>query len=248
MFYNDDISHILKSWPHNEHDVNVRLIHAEDGRQVVQMRIDLGVLQMELDGRPDGKRPRNKESFLDFFEEKVQQRKDPASFVLSPMDCFKLQQEAIQFYHRYLALIKLKDYSRVARDTTRNLRVFDLVEKYADNDEIVWQFIQHRPYVIMMNTRAIASMELDQSRFDDAINLIQQGISNIEAFTAQWQERFGHESPELEFLNYWMDEIAEKKPLSEEEQLSRELDKAVQEENYERAAELRDRLSELDMD
>jgi hypothetical protein len=247
MLHNDDISHILKSWPFNEHDVTVRLIRGDDGLQKVQMRIDLGVLQMELDGRPDGKRPRKKESYLQYFEDKVIRREDPSSFVLSPMDCFKLQQEAIQYYHRYLALMKLKDYFRVSRDTSRNLRVFDFVEKYAENDDIVWQFIQHRPYVIMMNTRANASAELDRSKFDEAINLIQNAISRIEEYHAKWQGRLGSDSPELEFLNYWMDEISEKKPMSEEELLSKELDKAVREENYEKAAELRDRLAELDL-
>ncbi len=245
MLHNDDISHILKSWSFNEHDVTVRLISGDDGRQKLQMRVDLGILQMELDGRPDGKRPRNKESYLVYFEEKAALRDDSSTFALSPMDCFKLQQEAIQYYHRYLALMKLKDYFRVSRDTLRNLRVFDFVEKYADNDEIIWQFIQHRPYVIMMNTRANASIELEKSRYDQAIGLIQHAISRIEDYYEKWQDRFGHDSPELEFLIYWMDEIEEQKPLSEEEQLLEELDKAVRDENYEKAAEIRDRLADL---
>ena len=32
------------------------------------MRIDLGLLQMELDGRPDGQRPHGFESLLDYYE------------------------------------------------------------------------------------------------------------------------------------------------------------------------------------
>ena len=30
------------------------MVKAADGRQVIQMRIDLGVLQLEPEGRPDG--------------------------------------------------------------------------------------------------------------------------------------------------------------------------------------------------
>lgn len=242
----DDISHILDNWKFNEHDINVRLINGSDGRMKIQMRVDLGILQMELDGRPDGRKPRNFESYLDFFESKAEMHKSKVlPFILSPMNCFKLQQEAIQYYHRYLALMKLRDFPRVSRDTRRNLRVFDFVEKYGDNDEIIWQFQQHRPYVIMMNTRASASMELDQSNYEKAIEIIKGGIQKIESHNEKWNERVGSDSPELEFLNYWIDEISELKPLSAEEQLNKELEKAILDENYERAAILRDKLASL---
>jgi hypothetical protein len=35
-------------------------------------------------------------------------------------------------YHRYLALYVLEDFEGVARDTTSNLRIFDLVNRYAE--------------------------------------------------------------------------------------------------------------------
>ena len=245
----NDISHILDSWKYSEHDINVRLIRGTDGRPKVQMRLDLGLLQMELDGRPDGRQPRSFESYLDFFEAKAKKNEKRTAikpFTLSPMDCFKLQQEAIQYYHRYLALMKLRDYPRVSRDTTRNLRVFDFIEHYADNEEIVWQFQQHRPYVIMMNARARAMMELDRDHFETAMDIIRQGIADIEEYNDKWGDQVGPDFPELEFLTYWLDEINEQKPLSEEERLKKELDEAVAVEDYELAAALRDQLSELD--
>ena len=243
----DDISHILDSWRFSEHDITVRLIQAADGRSIVQMRIDLGILQMELDGRPDRRRPRDHDTYLPYCETKAHLRKKSkmSSFVLSSVDCFKLQQEAIQFYHRYLALMKLKDYSRVSRDTRRNLRVLDFVEKYAENDEVVWQFQQHRPYVVMMNIRARASIELGRSNFEKAVRLITSAIKEIERFNEKWADRIGRDLPEVEFLHYWLDEISEQKPLSEEEQLNKELKQAVFAENYEKAAELRDLLALL---
>ena len=244
----NDISHILDNWKYSEHDINVRLIRGADGRPKVQMRLDLGLLQMELDGRPDGRQPRKFESYLDFFESKAQKSGRSTTvkpFVLSPMDCFKLQQEAIQYYHRYLALMKLRDYPRVSRDTLRNLRVFDFVEQYADNEEIVWQFQQHRPYVIMMNARARAMMELDRGHYENAMELIREGIEEIEEYNDKWEEQVGPDFPELEFLNYWLDEINDQKPLSEKERLKKELEEAVAVEDYELAAALRDQLAEL---
>ena len=34
-----------------------RKIVGEDGKEKLQVRLDLGLLQMELNGRPDGERP-----------------------------------------------------------------------------------------------------------------------------------------------------------------------------------------------
>ncbi len=240
----DDISNILDNWKYSEHDLNVRIIKGLDGRRKVQMRLDLGILQMEMDGRPDGRRPRNYNSYLEYFEARASERKG-GRFTLSAMDCFKLQQEAIQFYHRYLALMKLQDYRRVARDTARNLRAIDFVEKYAENDDIIWQFQQHRPYIIMMNTRARASAELNHDRYEEAIALVKTAIEEIEVFNEKWADRIGPDSPELEFLHYWLDEISEQRPLTELEMLQKELQEAIADENYELAAELRDRIAAI---
>jgi len=244
----DDIGHILENWKYSEHDLNVRIIKGVDGRRKVQMRLDLGILQMEVDGRPDGRNPRDFESYLDYFEAKALEREKSsrdAKFVLSAMDCFKLQQEAIQYYHRYLALMKLQDYRRVARDSDRNLRVIDFVGKYAENDDIIWQFEQHRPYVLMINTRARASSELDKERFEVAIGIIKNAIKKVEGFNEKWADRIGPDSPELEFLRYWLDEINEQKPMTEMESLNKELVDAIADENYERAAELRDKIAAI---
>ncbi len=245
---NNDISKILDNWKYSEHDLNVRIIKGDGGRRKVQMRLDLGILQMEIDGRPDGRRPRNYDSYLDYFQAKAQERENKESFgkfVLSAMDCFKLQQESIQYYHRYLALMKLQDYARVARDSERNLLAIDFVAQYAENDDIVWQFEQHRPYVIMMNTRARASMELEEQRFDVAIDIIESAILDVEAYNEKWADRLGPDSPELEFLRYWLDEIKEQKPMSEVDSLKKELHDAITDENYERAAELRDKIASM---
>ena len=61
-----DISRVLREWTFDATKVNVRRILGEDGKEKIQLRLDLGVLQMEVDGRPDGKRPFGQESLLDY--------------------------------------------------------------------------------------------------------------------------------------------------------------------------------------
>lgn len=50
------IDHLLNDWPY-EPDGSVRLVKGSDGRDLIQVRIDLGVLQLEVSGRPDGMKP-----------------------------------------------------------------------------------------------------------------------------------------------------------------------------------------------
>ena len=54
------------------------------------------------------------------------------------------------------------------------------------------------------------------------------------------------ESQELQFLREWQEKVRQRKPLSPREKLQRELDAAIQEEAYERAAQIRDALREID--
>src|SRR6476661_3395918 len=63
-----DITSILKGWDYESGTINVRKVAGLDGVPKLQMRLDLGLLQMELTGRPDGQRPHGCESLLDYYE------------------------------------------------------------------------------------------------------------------------------------------------------------------------------------
>ena len=244
----NDLRPIMDEWEYSSNDINVRLIDGLDGKQKVQMRLDLGLLQMELDGRPDGQKPKGFDTYFSYSKHKVSKfkpNKNKKRFHLSSIDGLNLQQEAIQYYHRYLALMKLKDYPRVARDTQRNLDVFDFVMQNSDNDEIVWTFQQYRPYVIMMNTRALVCMCLDKSNHDEAIGYINKGIKDIQSFNDDNQSKVDEDHFELEFLQQWLREIKNNKPLSKKDRLMKELENAIEKEEYERAAVLRDKLEAM---
>ena len=49
-----DIDSLLRAWPYEPGQVSARLVKASDGREVLQMRVEMGILQMEVAGRPDG--------------------------------------------------------------------------------------------------------------------------------------------------------------------------------------------------
>ena len=239
---NLDLNTLLEGWPHEPGQIRVRKIRGTDGAEKIQLRLDLGLIQMETVGRPDGLRPHGSTSLLDWHRERIEEAEAmDAPYSLSADDCNELHQEGVQYYHRYLALFQLDDFKGVLRDTQHNLDLFSLVAKYAEREELAWSFEQFRPYVMMMRTRAKASLELERNDISAALQHIVRGRDKIVALLKERPEP-ADTCPEVEFLNEWLEELQSKRPLSKLEIMQREMDRAVATEAYERAAELRDAI------
>src|ERR1700720_3503857 len=242
-----DLNTILKDWPHENGTIKVRKIIGLDGREKLQLRIDLGVLQMEMTGRPDGVRPYGCESLLDYHQRRATRAKEQGQkYELSPEQCTELQQEGIQYYHRYLSLFQINDFAGVVRDTQRNLDLFDFVLAHTNREELSWGLQKFRPYVLMINTRARASILLGQGKFAEAMSEIQRGRDAIADFfqRSNFPEP-ASKSSEINFLDEWLEEVRAKRPLSKLEIMQREMESAITKEMYERAAELRDAIKLL---
>ncbi|MEM9661982.1 MAG: UvrB/UvrC motif-containing protein [Planctomycetota bacterium] len=277
-----DISQLLDDWPYEPGKINVRLVERPDGEQRIQVRLDLGVLQLHLDGRPDGQRPDGFESLLDLVEAQVDggldadadgpaadldddtddtgdtdadpsgplpppRRSDgEAGVSLSSEQVGLLRDEAVQYYHRYLALLALEDFERVVRDTTRNLRVLDVIEKYAASEEDRQSVAPTRAHVTMMRARALASLALRDNEPKAAVAAIDEGIDALRRHF----ETIGHtdmfeRSTEVHVLQGMKQALMPKLPVSQKAELRKRLDDAVSQENYRLAAILRDELNSM---
>jgi hypothetical protein len=239
-----DLNDLLRDWPHEPGQIKVRRILGSDGKEKIQLRIDLGVIQMETSGRPDGERPHGCESLLNYHLA-IAEEKEAAheQYVLSSDEVGELQQEGIQYYHRYISLFQLNDFPGVIRDTQRNIDLFNFVNQHAGADEFAHSLEQFRPYVIMMNTRARASIELERGDFAAALRQIERGREKIvDLFTGPEGAETLERSPEVAFLEEWMEEIRARQPLSKLERMQKEMETAIANEAYERAAELRDAI------
>ncbi|HEV2318140.1 MAG TPA: hypothetical protein VGV18_00210, partial [Verrucomicrobiae bacterium] len=129
----NDIRELLESWPYDP-DNDARIARGRDGREILQVRTPLGLEQLEMQGRPDGARPHEMESALEFHEQKLQQAEVAGSageFELTAHDCAELIGEGTLYYFRYLRLFQLHRWPETARDTARNLRLFDFIRRYA---------------------------------------------------------------------------------------------------------------------
>ena len=275
-----DLTELLEGWPYEPGRINVRLIQLPSGEQRIQVRLDLGVLQLHQDGRPDGQMPEGHESLLDLIESQIEAAMGPsprggegepdlgprADGVedghgplppprreeaegeprLNRQQVAMLRDEAVQYYHRYLALLALEDFERVVRDTTRNLRVLDLIEKYAESEEDRESVGPTRAHVTMMRARALASLALRDNEPKAAIAAIDEGIEALRRhFSTIGHTELFERSTEVQVLQGMKQALMPKLPVSQKAELRKRLDDAVSSENYRLAAILRDELNAM---
>ena len=241
---NFDISHLLDGWEYQPGQVMVRRFLGKDGKEKIQLRVDLGILQMNAHGRPDGKEPHGYPTLLEYYEAKAEGTEE---FSLSAEDCAQLQLEALQYHHRYICLLQLEDYAGVLRDTERNLNLLEFVEEHALSDEVAWALHQFFPQILLMHLRGSAAMALQESDYGGAITRIQDGMEELrEFYHAHGRSELVEQSAELQSLEHWISEIENKRPRTKREQLELALDEAVKREDYEKAAQVRDELRNLE--
>jgi hypothetical protein len=242
-----DLTKLLKDWPFVNGQLAVRLIEGDDGNEKLQIRLDLGLLQLEAQGRPDGSRPNGFESLLDYYESKLEEHTyeggDPEQFQLDEDACRALREEASQYYHRYVALYVLEDLEGVLRDTSRNLRALEFMERHARSEEDRETLSQFRPYLLMMRARALAGLAIRDREPRAAILAIDEALDRIKNhFEEAGEPELFEDSSEARLLEGMKESLVPKLPVSPESELRDRLNKAIEHENYELAAILRDEL------
>jgi len=182
----EDISSILRKWDEDPDSGKIRRLVGLDGRDKIQIRVQFGMLQMEADGRPDGKRPYGKESLLKHYLSLLEAYKleygTHEGFRLDHYDCERLRDESLQYYQRYVTLFELEDYQRAERDTARNLQVIELMKKYAERQDDAASFEKYKPYIKMMNARAKAFIAMDSNDYVGASRHVTEAIDSITDF------------------------------------------------------------------
>lgn len=243
-----DLRRLLESWPYDP-DNDARIVRGDDRREVLQVRTPLGIEQLEIHGRPDGDRPHGMESALEYQLHRLAKARETgreADFELDAADCAELFGEGTLYYFRYLRLFQLKRWAETLRDTARNLHLFDFVHRYAEREEDRNNLEKWRPYILRMHAAASALQALETGEHQKALVIIRDCITQIEELEELDEETFAFErTRSLAALRELATQIEEARPVSALEQLERQLRSAIDRQEFERAAELRDRIREL---
>lgn len=233
------LDYLLQQWPFDPECVCVRLVKGCDGRDVIQLRLDLGILQMETSGRPDGTTPKGFDSLLHQLLDAEQQDPD---FELDEETCIEIDREFVQFYQRRVAWLRLQYFDRAVEDAEHTLALMDFCRDHSPDEQWTLRHEQHRAFVLFHKTQAAALAAIEQEAATEAIQYVDEGLELIrESFVDMgWDDQF--ESDELvqrllQLKESLSDEYSVGKTLRER------LAEAVATEQYELAARLRDELT-----
>jgi hypothetical protein len=245
-----DIGAILSDWPYEPGQITVRKIIGVDGRDKLQLRLDLGLLQMELAGRPDGRRPYGFDTVLEYVEGQLvgysRRHGDEEGFVVTERVARELQDEAVMNYHRYLGLYVLEEFDGVVRDTQANLRIFDVLARFAPTDADRHSLEQYRPYATMMNVRAKAQQAMSGGDYRSAMVYVNSGLASIRSFfVSHGRADLFRRANEAVVLRELRKEVSAHLPKDPLRLLQRRLRRAVAAERYEEAARLRDQITHM---
>ena len=261
-----DIDDALRGWTYDPgHDeIEAREVRARDGRMVVQIRIDLGLLQMESDGRPDGSRPRGFATFLDYLRRRAKRRRRPRTdamaeqappWSMSPEHCAEADRELVQYYHRRVALLSLQQYDRARRDADHSLALMDFIAEFGPTADYIARHERLRGGVLFDRTQASAAMALEGGSPEDSIEAIREGVERLERHGRAWgdlEDDLIEEEPEDEEddetpLAVYIDRLRRlegeiRHHFDVPKTLRERLNEAVEHEDYELAARLRDEM------
>jgi UvrB/uvrC motif len=244
-----DLDELIRSWPYEPDQCEqvAREARGYDGRKLLQVRIELGVLQLEMTGRPDGARPHGFNTYLEYLRYVTSGRAQPlrgktVRWAMSAEQCAELDREFIQFYHRRVAWRSLGKHDRVIQDAEHTLALMDFVLRHGIDEEYIASHEQCRAIVLFHRAEAGFAMALERKRPEEAVDALREGIDRLNAHQrVWWEENDSEESPVpklVERLAKIEREVRER--FLVRKTLREQLDEAVVREDYEQAAKLRD--------
>lgn len=233
----DDISPILGRWEFSDGIPRVRFLDGIGENRRIQIRLEAGIMQFELQGRPDGKHPEGAESWLEFWTASTEK--------LVQNECEILRGEILLYHQRAAAFLMLEDFASVVRDCDRNLFAIDFVWSRATRGADLQPFDAIRIATVLLRTRAEASMCIRIRDTQGALAAIDRGLANLHGGAGSSHRLSEDDSSEASTLRAMRDALVPKLPSSQRVDLESRLKHALRMENYELAAILRNELRQI---
>ena len=263
-----DVDDILLDWAFNPEIVLARLIRASDGRYVLQMRVDLGLLQMEISHRPDGMTPFGFKTYLAYLNHEAAKQK--GQFALQPEHWNEAFRELRQFSQRRHCWLALGFYANVVQDADHSLALMDFLQchlaekvspKMVKGEQAVGSVAGEfdRTLVVLQRIQATTMLVLHSQGPLFALNEITAGIRQILELARKnpGEKMSGKKSLTEEggssdnHVDWKIDQLLEMKQKIQHQyglasSYEEHLEEAVRREDYESAARLRDLIRRTD--
>lgn len=243
-----DLDQIMCDWECAAGEISARSVQGVDGREVLQLRIELGVLQMFLDGRPDGVRYHDLPSAFDFVA-----RARRAGDEVSDTDVRELEREITQYNYRRLALAVIaedalrreehdhagRQLMRAVRDIDQCLRRIGVVDELRQRGR---EQVGLRPTLLFNRGRLASQLRIVQGRYDEAISEAERAAGTLEELlqSVGLDSEQCDDDPGIQYLRQLA--VRLRKQYAIPQTLQEQLDAAIENEDFETAARLRERI------
>lgn len=234
-----NLDKVLQEWPYQPDSVSVRMAKGSDGRDVIQMRIEMGILQLETSGRPDGDRPGGYGTFFEFLANEALHN---PSVTMTEDQCAEADREFVQFYHRRICWLAIREFERAVNDADHTLSLMDFCRQHSPDDAWTMTHEQYRPFVMFHRIQAATLKALESEQAEAAIEEVNNGLDRMREFFEEHDAEHEFEENELvQRLIELRESVREK--FSVGRTLQERLGDAIASEQYELAAMLRDQLA-----
>src|SRR5262249_59858969 len=140
----------------------------------------------EMSGRPDGARPHECPTLFAYLQEHARRaRKADRSFTMSEEQCLEADREFVQFYHRRVCWLALRQYARAMADADHTLAFMDFVREHSPSEEYTRAHEQYRGFVLFQRTQAAAAARVDGNDPEGAVDEVRGGLEKMRAFFAE---------------------------------------------------------------
>lgn len=246
-----DLAGILANWKAGAGGICTRIIVDADGQDQIQLQVEMGVLQMQVNGRPDGLRYHGHVYAAEFIEHELAIENN-----VSEEDWEALERELQQLNYRRLSLAALVDEAVQADDRQRAvelidraledidycLRVTSLLDASPDGCDAT--YANMRPALVFNRARLRSRRFVLLGEFEEAIDAALAGIPLLDEVLAEMgfdDEQRGQDAG-IAFLRQMSDQLRNKYAI--QQTLRERLRVAIEREDFQLASHLHEELAE----
>ena len=213
---NSDLyTHMLSQWPHQPGKVQARVVSSENGPERLQVRIELGILQMELTGHPEGSTA-------------IYEAMSDDCDVLDGQTCLALQREAALYAYRAFILSVLERHAGVVKDMIRNLAVMSMIIRSGDAEVDRSRARSLTVQFLMIQARSRAAFAASRGDFGLARRTLESDMEEIrDALKLAGRGDDPENTPEIQLLKGMQDMFVPRLPASQRQEMEDRLAAAV---------------------
>ena len=244
-----DLDELIAGWDCPPGELRARVVTGRDGDELLQLRVDLGVMQMFPNGRPDGERYRGLPAVHEFISHELRL----GGQQIEAADWQELERELLQMNYRRMAFATVAEDALRADDENRARRYLrsaladvagclDRLELLKSEEVDCEGSLGLLPTLLFDRARLQSQLEIVEGQFEASIEQAEAGAVQLEELLAElgYGEEQRAEDPGLRYLRKLGEQLRREYGISKT--LNEQLREALEEEDFETAAELRDEL------